>query len=108
MENSFFFNDCEKFIPQCDVCGKKYEGEGIQVVLFHGGWEMCPTCLLKGPKAVADMLRKKNTRSSRSFLSKLDSVEDFREIPGGIMALKVAEGYRDIEASRPQRTRKAA
>jgi ribosome-binding protein aMBF1 (putative translation factor) len=99
MDNGFVFNDCERFIPQCDACGKKYEGEGIQVALFRGGWEICPTCLLKGPKGVTDMLRKKNTRSSRSFLSKLDSVEDFREIPGGIMALKVAEGYQETKAA---------
>lgn len=104
MKDGFEFNECYKFVPRCDVCGKKYKAEGIQVALYRGGWEICPTCLLKGPKAAADMLRKK--KSNRPFLSVLDSVADFREIPGGIMALKVAEGYQEIKTE--NRKRKAA
>ncbi len=100
----FFFNDSESFVPRCDVCENRYTPERIQINLFPGGWEVCPSCLLKGLKAVADVLRKK--KSNRDFLRLLDTVGDFREIPGGIMAVRIAEAHREIKAT--NRKKKAA
>ena len=36
--------------PVCDFCGEEYEGLGVQVNL-DCGFEICPDCLLAGPKA---------------------------------------------------------
>jgi hypothetical protein len=40
----------------CDFCGEEYEGLGVQVNL-DCGMEICPDCLLAGPKAVAEKMR---------------------------------------------------
>jgi hypothetical protein len=62
------------------------------------------------------ILRKPNTRRKQrveaegmiEFAGELEKVGDLRDLPGGIMAVKIGEAYREIDKLRPQRTRKAA
>ena len=83
--------------PVCDFCGDEYEGLGVQVNL-DCGFEICPDCLLAGPKAVAEKVRAlrrevvcgEEILEAVKVIGRLDS---FTQLPRGILALKIAEGY---------------
>jgi len=83
--------------PVCDFCGKEYEGLGVQVNL-DCGLEICPDCLIAGPKAVAEKVRAlrreevcgEEILETVKVIGRLDS---FTQLPRGILAMKIAEGY---------------
>ena len=87
--------------PMCDFCGEEYEGLGVQVNL-DCGMEICPDCLLAGPKAAASKLLSPHRKDAglegmvdflhdaAEVIGRLDS---FTQLPRGILALKIAEGY---------------
>jgi hypothetical protein len=104
--------------PHCDFCGAPYPSLGVQVN-FSNGYEICASCLLKGPKVVATETTHRQAREFHSmirrwfmnvkgFANKLKTIDDFRDLPGGVMAVKIAEAYRDTGNLRGRRTRKAA
>lgn len=121
MEKGFVFENgvggCY-FDPHCDFCGAAYNSLGVQVK-FLNGYEICASCILKGPKVVASETTKRPAREFHSmirrwfmhvkgFANKLRTIDDFRELPGGVLAVKIAEGYRDTGNLRGRRIRKAA
>jgi len=83
--------------PKCDFCGEEYEGLGVRVNL-DCGYEICPDCLIAGPKAVAEKVRVLHREEvcgeeileAAKVIGRLDS---FTRLPRGILALKIAEGY---------------
>ena len=121
MELEFMFNDeCKKVNPRCDFCRRTYD-PNVQIEFGHptkdgspwGGSEICPRCLRKGPKAAAEMARKRSHSrigGAGDYYAKLadafEHIGDFREIPGGITAMKIVEAYEEIKAA--TRKRKAA
>lgn len=109
--------DCH-YAPVCDFCGKHYESPGVQVI-FAISYEICPSCLLKGPKVVASETTRRPAREFhegirrwfmevKGFANKLKAFDDFRELPGGILALKIAEAYQEAGNSPKGRKSKAA
>ncbi|MHB1011942.1 MAG: hypothetical protein ACYC37_03435 [Desulfobacteria bacterium] len=117
MEKGFTFEE-GYFDLHCDFCGKRYESLGVQVS-FAFGYEICPSCLLKGPKVVASDTMKRPARefhsvirrwfmSVKGFANQLKNIDDFRDLPGGVLAVKIAEAYRDTGNLRGRRNRKAA
>lgn len=116
MEKGFMFNE-GYFDPHCDFCGASYNSLGVQV-LFKAGHEICASCILKGPKVVAEETCHRPAREFHSmirrwfmhikgFAKKLKTIDDFRDLPCGVLAVKVAEGYRDTGNLRGRRIRKA-
>jgi len=85
--------------PECDFCGEKYKSLGVQVNL-NGGLELCPECLLAGPKAVARKVWGLHHKDACEEIileaaAAFGRLGTFKEIPGGILALAIAQGYRD-------------
>lgn len=106
MENagSVFVFDEAYVNPRCDFCGETYKSLGVQVSFGHGPYEICPACILKGPRVVAEETaarpKEQFHRAIRrwhaivqAFAKGLEEIADFRELPGGILAVKIAEGY---------------
>lgn len=86
-------------LPSCDFCGEEYEGFGVQVNM-ECGWEICPACLLAGPKAVARKVwaRHRQEECGKDILDAaavIGRLDAFKALPRGILALKIAEGYRE-------------
>jgi hypothetical protein len=115
--SGFDFTDIEGYFdPHCDFCGKPYESIGVQI-RFSCSYEICYSCILKGPKAVAaettrrparefhDMIRRWFMQV-KAFANKFKAMDSFRDLPGGILAVKVAEAYRETETD--PRARKGA
>ncbi len=114
---------------QCDFCGTRFKSPHIEVSI--DGFTIGPACILSGPAAVATEakqiaedpdrvariwgydLTKPNDRSDtssmaklyRSLASALRGVHSFEDLPGGKMALGVAEV---LQAPADRRKRKAA
>ncbi len=99
----------------CAFCGGEYESIG-PAVRFEYGHDICPSCLLKGPKVVGSETTKRPAREFhpdyrrwfmeiKAFAHKLKTLDGFQELPCGLLAIKVAEAYRDTPKNR---TRKAA
>lgn len=100
--------------------GEKYAMNGV----FYFLGVLCGDCLLSSPAELAakirilagEILRKPNTRRKQrveaegmiEFAGELEKVGSLKDLPGGVMAVKIGEAYREIEKPRPQRTRKAA
>lgn len=100
--------------------GEKYAMDGV----FYLYGVLCADCLLSSPAELAAkirtlagaILRKPNTRRKQraeaegmvEFAGELEKVGNLRDLPGGIMATKIGEAYREIDNLRPQRTGKAA
>lgn len=91
--------------PSCDFCEKEYESLGVQVDFGGAFYEICPSCLLKEPKVVAAETTRRLARdfnpsirrwfmNVKGFANKLKTVERFEDLPNGILAVKIAEGYR--------------
>ena len=104
MSKGFVFGE-GKNPPCCDFCGKEYESLGVQVDFGWVFYEICPSCLLKGPKAVATETARRPAREFnpsirrwfmevKEFANKLKTVERFENLPNGILAVKIAEGWR--------------
>jgi hypothetical protein len=99
--------------------GEKYAEEGV--FYFHG--PLCADCLLSSPAELAgkirtragEILRKSNTRGKQrieaegmiEFSGELEKVGSLKDLPGGIMAVKIGEAYREIDGH-PRRGWKAA
>jgi len=106
MELRFTFNDeGRKVSPECDFCGEEYQAPDIQVEIA-GGFEVCPSCILGGPKDIAAMAERRPF--TRKLPPPLARVESFRDLPGGVTALKIAEAYQEIHGIPGRRTGKAA
>ena len=87
--------------PLCDFCGKGYQGLGVQINM-ECRLEICPDCLIAGPKAAASKLFSPHHKDAgmegmaeclhdaAEVIGRLDS---FTQLPRGILALKIAEGY---------------
>ena len=80
--------------PRCDLCKKYYESLGVQVS-FRCGPEVCPECLLAGPQAVTRKARKSRSNWRREAAEVLGRLDSFTQLPGGILAVKIAEAYRE-------------
>lgn len=117
MEKGFMF-DAGYPDPHCDFCGARYNSLGVQVS-FVVGYEICASCLLKGPKVVAEETCHRPAKEFHSVIrrwfmyvkrlaNKMRAIDDFRDLPGGVLAVKIAEGYRDTGNLRGRRNRKAA
>jgi len=90
----------------------------------YGYSVLCADCILSSPAELAakfraraaEILRKPNTRRKQreeaegmiELAGELEKVGGLRDLPGGIMASKIAEAYRELDGPRPQRSRKAA
>ena len=100
--------------------GPPYDDDGV--FYFYG--HLCGDCLLSSPAELAakirtkaeKILRKPNLRRKQrveaermvEFAGELEKVGNLKDLPGGIMAVKIGEAYREIEKPRPQRAGKAA
>jgi hypothetical protein len=100
--------------------GKRYAMNGV----FYFLGNLCADCLLSPPAELAakirtlagEILREPNIRRKQrveaermiEFAGELEKVDSIRDLPGGIMAIKIAEAYREIEKPRSHRTHKAA
>ena len=80
--------------PRCDLCKKYYESLGVQVS-FRCGPEVCPECLLAGPQAVAKQARRRRSAEGRETAEVLERLDSFTQLPGGVLAVKIAEAYRE-------------
>jgi hypothetical protein len=118
----------------CGICAKKFYDHGLSVVLengtHRGPWvgELCGECLTSRPKDLADFARVRtkilrqlrprrgddantNTKWADDLLivadlfDKLDSLD---AIPGGVLARKIGEGYRELDNRPKARKGKAA
>lgn len=119
----------------CGICGRGFNDHGLDVVLegvtyLMGAWvgDICGECLISSPKRLAERIRKwapilREKRPRRGndedmnikwadgllrVATLFDTLDSLDAITGGTLARKIGEGYKDIEAPRPQRTRKAA
>jgi len=84
----------EEPIRECSFCGQPYRNIGAQVQT-RCGLEICYTCLISGPRAVARKARKR--RSLKEAVEVFRTLDSFARIPGGALALKIAEGYRELD-----------
>jgi hypothetical protein len=105
-----FMFDGGFFEPRCEFCQKKYEDIGVQVQ-FHAGYEICYSCLLKGPKVVATETTHRPAREFhkdsrrwfmhiKGFANKFKTIERFEDMPLGIVAVAIAEGARKIQTGK--------
>jgi hypothetical protein len=118
----------------CGICGARFYDFSLPVNLegetTEGPWvgDLCGECLTSSPKRLAELARERapilrvkrprsgddadtNVQWADDLLRAADMLESLGRIddlPGGTLARKIGEGYREMEASRPQRTRKAA
>jgi len=119
----------------CGTCGKGITRDGLSVELAlpldeteYGIEGLCAECLTSSPKRLAELARdrasmiegKRPRRSDdadsnikravdlRRVADILDTVPCIDEIDGGILARKIGEAFREMEARRPHRTREAA
>ena len=125
MDKAFIFE--EGYIePKCDFCGKDYENLGVQVSFRDGPpdayvplYEICYSCLLKGPKVVSAETTHRPARefnkgirrwfmNVKSFAKSLGDLDAFHSLPGGILAVKIAEAYREMSRPRPRQAKKTA
>jgi len=118
---------------ECDFCGKKYDDHGVSIELqaegqdgSDGFWAggICGNCLTPDPRDLARVAREqvKVLRRKKDHLKKdlniyhadgmmavagvLDGIADYSPIGSGIVAVKIAEAYREINAA--NRKKKAA
>ncbi len=83
----------EEPVRKCSFCGGAYRNIGVQVQT-QCGLELCPECISSGPRAVAKALEgNADLREAREVFGRL---ANFEQVPGGILAVKVAEGYRQV------------
>jgi hypothetical protein len=91
--------------------GEKYAMNGV----FYFSGHLCGDCLLSSPAELAakirplagKILRKPNTRRKQrveaegmiEFAGELEKVGDLRDLPGGIIAVKIGEAYRELDNS---------
>ncbi len=116
--------------PTCDLCGKEFDDHGVLMSLVGGGIcgdHTCGACIGSGPKGLARIARARaeavreirpepgddpdlyteDAKGKLALAKILDGMEDFTSIQGGIMAVKITEGY--LESEKPKKTsRKAA
>lgn len=116
--------------PTCGLCGKEFDDHGVLMSLMGGGIcgdHICGACIGSGPKGLAGIARARayvvremlpepgddsdlyteEAKGKLALAKILDGMEDFTPIQGGIVAVKIAEGY--LETERPKKTgRKAA
>ncbi len=121
----------------CGACGRRYHDNGMPVTfngycpgkegddgVFYFIGALCSDCILSSPAGLAakiraragEILRRKNIRRNQrveaermiDFVVRFEKVGSLKDLPGGIMAVKIGEAYREIEKPRPQRNRKAA
>jgi hypothetical protein len=83
------------YVPTCDFCQKNYASEGLQVSLACG-LEICPRCIASGPRAVAKEARKR--RSLKEAAEVFGMLASFSQLPGGVLALKIAEAHQETKA----------
>jgi len=78
---------------RCDFCGGRYAAE--LKVMTQCGLLLCPSCITSGPRAVAGKARKR--RSLAEAAEVFSRLASFEQLPGGLVAAKVAEGYLEFE-----------
>ncbi len=109
---------------RCDLCRQKFDSHGYHVVVDPGGgpgldWHsvICGGCFNTDPKVMAEAFRQRapilrkarlrgydpgaNIEWANSMLSiaeDLEKVKSLKELDGGIMAVKVMEAYRELDA----------
>jgi hypothetical protein len=110
-------------VPFSGWRGAKYGPVFAQDGVHYGEGFLCADCILSSPVELAGkirtragaVLRKPNTRRKQrveaegmiELAGELEKVGSLKDLPGGIMAVKIGEAYREIEGH-PRRTRKAA
>lgn len=118
------FRDHNMPVPLSGWRGEEYGEEYAMDGVFYFIGVLCGDCLLFSPAELAakirtlagKILRKPNTRRKQrveaegmiEFAGELEKVGSLKDLPGGIMAVKIGEAYREMEKPRPQRVRKAA
>ncbi len=80
----------EEPVRKCSFCGASYRNIGVQVQT-ECGLELCPSCITSGPRAVARKARKR--RSLKEAAEIFGMLASFSQLPGGVLAGKVAEAY---------------
>ena len=100
--------------------GEKFAQEGVH----YGFSVLCADCILSSPSELAvrirangeKILRKPKVRRKQRVEAKgmieladeLGKVGDLRDLPGGIMATKIAEAYRELDNTPKARKGRAA
>jgi ribose 1,5-bisphosphokinase PhnN len=84
----------EESVRGCAFCGSSYRNIGAQVQT-ECGLELCPACITSGPQIVARKARKR--RSLKEAAEVFSRLANFAEIPGGVLALKIAEAHTEVE-----------
>jgi hypothetical protein len=136
MDIVFDFEGCPTRHPTCGACQQRYRDHEVPMPLYgwRDGEEgedgvhyfygvLCADCLLSSPAELAakirtkaeKILRKPNTRRKQrneaegmiEFAGELEKVGSLKDLPGGIMAVKIGEAYREIDGH-PKGDRKAA
>lgn len=116
--------------PTCGLCGKQFDDHGVLMSLMGGGIcgdHICGACVGSGPKGLTKIARVRanvvremlpepgddsdlyteDAKGKLALAKILAGMEDFTPIQGGIVAVKIAEGY--LETEGPKKTsRKAA
>lgn len=83
----------EEPVRKCSFCGAAYRNIGVQIQT-KCGLELCPGCITSGPGAVAKVLKgNEDLKEARALFERLAS---FAQLPGGILAVKIAEGFRQL------------
>lgn len=135
MDIVFDFQDSPTSHPVCGACQQRYRDHDVPVPLwgwldnedgedgdFYFYGVLCADCLLSSPAELAakirskaeKILRKPNMRRKQrieaermvEFAGEIEKVGNLKDLPGGIMAVKIGEGYRELDDRK--RTRKAA
>ncbi len=117
------YRDHDVPMPLYGWRGAKYGEKYAQNGEFYFYGVLCADCLLSSPAELAakirtkaeKILRKPTTRRKQrieaegmiEFAGELEKVGDLRDLPGGIMAVKIGEAYREIDGH-PRRGSKAA
>ena len=108
-------------VPFAGWRGAKYGPVFAQDGVHYGDGHLCADCILSSPPELsakfraraAKILRNPNTRRKQrveaegmiELAGELEKVGDLRDLPGGIMATKIAEAYRELD--NPPKARKA-
>ena len=110
-------------VPFSGWRGAKYGSPFAEDGVHYGEGYLCADCILSSPAELAakfrsrgeKILRKPRNKEQRveaegmiELAGELEKVRDLRDLPGGIMAVKIGEAYQEIEKPRPHRARKAA
>lgn len=94
---------------KCAFCGEGFRFLEVAIEFLEN--EVCPTCVLAGPKEMARRIREHSSECTdewefkmlQRWAVRLEKKESIADIRGGIFAVKIAEAYREVSNRRKAR-----